>query len=73
MIPHRYTIRSTDGACRITYDGEWSQAKPWCVFINGTARQQFNQLWQAMEYCAPSRFAKSAYLIIKELNSDQQR
>jgi hypothetical protein len=71
MIPHRYTIRSTDGCCRIVYDAEWSPSHPWCIFINGTARNQCAELHQAMSYCTPSAFAKSAYLILKEFENGQ--
>lgn len=36
------TYRTPDGRGRITYDPAWSKIKPWCVFIDGTAVNQYH-------------------------------
>lgn len=48
MMPVGYTIRTSCGKGRITYDPVWSPSKPWQTFENGTATNSFPELSQAM-------------------------
>lgn len=41
------TYRSADGRARVVFHPEWSEALPWCSYIDGTAGRQYPTLLAA--------------------------
>ena len=41
------TYRSEDGRARVVFHPEWSESKPWCSYIDGTAGRQYPTLLAA--------------------------